>query len=56
MDFIEIVTSRYGVRDYQDKVVPNETINELLEMIGYSVSAINLPAPKLRYPVGDILI
>jgi nitroreductase/dihydropteridine reductase len=48
MDFKEIVTSRYAVRDYQDKVVPEETINELLEMISYSVSAINLQPWRIR--------
>ena len=54
MDFKEIVKSRCAVREYQDKAVPDETINELLEMIGYPADG--RPVPKLRYPVGDILI
>jgi nitroreductase/dihydropteridine reductase len=48
MDFKEIVKSRRSVREYQDKAVPEETINELLEMISYSVSAINLQPWKIR--------
>ncbi len=48
MDFKEIVKSRRSVREYQDKAVPEETIYELLEMIGYSVSAINLQPWKIR--------
>lgn len=42
MEFKEIVKSRYSVRQYEAKAVPEETVDELLEMISYSVSAINL--------------
>ena len=48
MEFKEIVKNRRSVRQYQDKAVPEETIHELLEMIGFSVSAINLQPWKIK--------
>jgi nitroreductase len=48
MDFKEIVKNRYSVRQYRDEAVPEETIEELLEIIGCSVSAINLQPWKIK--------
>ena len=48
MDFKEIVKNRYSVRQYRAEVVPEETIDELLEMVSYSVSAINLQPWKIK--------
>jgi nitroreductase/dihydropteridine reductase len=48
MEFKEIVKNRHAVRQYQAKAVPEETIGELLEMIGLSVSAINLQPWKIK--------
>ncbi len=48
MEFKDIVKNRYAVRQYQPKAVPEETIHELLEMISYSASAINLQPWKIK--------
>ena len=48
MEFKEIVKNRHSVRRYRAEAVPRETIDELLEMIGYSVSAINLQPWKIK--------
>jgi nitroreductase / dihydropteridine reductase len=48
MDFKDIVKSRRSIRKYQEKPVPDELIEELVEMIGLSVSAINLQPWKVK--------
>ncbi len=48
MEFKDIVKNRHSVRQYQAEAVPEETIDELLEMISYSVSAINLQPWKIK--------
>jgi nitroreductase len=50
---MDIVKNRYAVRQYQPKAVPEETIRELLEMVRYSVSAINLQPWKIRVVSGQ---
>ncbi len=48
MEFAEIVRTRRSVRQYSDQVVPDETLQQLLEMIRFSVSAINLQPWKIK--------
>jgi len=48
MDFKEIVKNRHSVRQYRDEAVPEETIEELIEIISCSVSAINLQPWKIK--------
>jgi nitroreductase / dihydropteridine reductase len=48
MDFKEIVRNRRAIRQYEAKPVPEETIRELLEIISYAVSAINLQPWKIK--------
>ena len=48
MDFKDIVRNRRAVRQYESKPVPEETIRELLEIISYAVSAINLQPWKIK--------
>jgi nitroreductase/dihydropteridine reductase len=48
MEFKEIVKNRHSVRQYRAEAVPQETIDELLEMISCSVSAINLQPWKIK--------
>jgi nitroreductase / dihydropteridine reductase len=48
VEFKDIVKNRCAVRQYEPKVVPEETIRELLEMICYSASAINLQPWKIK--------
>jgi nitroreductase / dihydropteridine reductase len=48
VEFKEIVKNRYACRQYQDKKVPEETIRELLEIIVYSASAINLQPWRIK--------
>jgi len=48
VEFKEIVKNRRSVRQYQAKAVPEETIDELLELISYSVSAINMQPWKIK--------
>ncbi len=48
MEFRDIVKNRCSIRKYEARPVPEETINELLEMISLSVSAINLQPWKIK--------
>jgi nitroreductase len=48
MEFKDIVRTRRSVRKYADDTVPEEIIRQLLEMIGLSVSAINLQPWKIK--------
>jgi nitroreductase len=48
MEFKDIVRNRRSIRQYEAKPVPEETIQELLEMTGLSVSAMNLQPWKIK--------
>jgi nitroreductase / dihydropteridine reductase len=48
VEFKEVVKNRYACRQYQEKQVPEETIRELVEIMGYAVSAINLQPWKIK--------
>ena len=48
MEFKDIVRQRYACRQYEDRKIPEDTIQELLAIIGYSVSAINLQPWKIK--------
>jgi nitroreductase/dihydropteridine reductase len=53
MEFKDIVRNRCSIRQYDARPVPEETIQELLEIIGYSVSAINLQPWKIKVVSDD---
>jgi nitroreductase/dihydropteridine reductase len=48
MEFTDIVKNRRSIRQYQSMTVRDATIQELLEIIGLSVSAINLQPWKIK--------
>lgn len=48
MEFKEVVKNRRSIRQYQSMPVRDATIQELLEIIGMSVSAINLQPWKIK--------
>ena len=48
MEFKELVKNRRSVRQYQNMLVREATIHELLEIIGLSVSTINLQPWKIK--------
>jgi len=48
VEFKDIVKNRYSCRQYQDNKVPEETVRELLEIIVYSASAINLQPWRIK--------
>ena len=48
MEFTDIVKNRRSIRQYQSMTVRDATIQELLEIIGFSVSAINLQPWKIK--------
>lgn len=48
MEFKDIVKNRRSIRQYQSMAVRESTIDELLEIIGCSVSAINLQPWKIK--------
>jgi nitroreductase/dihydropteridine reductase len=48
MEFKEVVKNRRSIRQYQSMPVRDATIEELLEIIGMSVSAINLQPWKIK--------
>jgi nitroreductase len=48
MEFKDIVKNRRSIRQYQSLTVRDATIQELLEIIGLSVSAINLQPWKIK--------
>jgi nitroreductase/dihydropteridine reductase len=48
VEFKDIVKNRYSCRQYQEKQVPEETIRELVQIIGCAVSAINLQPWKIK--------
>ncbi len=47
MQFKDIVMQRYAVKKFNGKVVPDETINELIELVRYAPSALNLQPWKI---------
>jgi nitroreductase / dihydropteridine reductase len=48
MDFSKIVMSRYATKKFDGKKIPESKINELLEMVRFSASALNLQPWKIR--------
>ena len=48
MEFKDLVKNRRAIRQYQSLAVREGTIHELLEIIGFSVSAINLQPWKIK--------
>lgn len=48
MEFEDVVRNRRSIRTYEPKSVPEETIRRLLEIIGLSVSAMNLQPWKIK--------
>jgi nitroreductase/dihydropteridine reductase len=48
MEFKDIVKNRRSIRKYEDRAIPEETIQELLEIIGLSVSALDLQPWKIK--------
>ncbi len=48
MEFKDIVMNRYAVKKFDGKTVPEEKINELIELIRYAPSALNLQPWKIR--------
>ena len=48
MEFKEIVMQRYAVKKFNGKVVPEEKINELIELVRYAPSALNLQPWRIK--------
>lgn len=48
MEFAEIVMSRYATKKFDGRKIPEEKINELLEMVRFAPSAINLQPWKIK--------
>lgn len=48
MEFGELVRNRRSIRQYEPRPVPEELIQELLEMIRFSVSAMNMQPWKIK--------
>jgi len=48
MEFRDIVSNRRSIRQYEPRPVPEDVIQKLLEMIGLSVSAMNLQPWKIK--------
>jgi len=48
MQFNDIVMQRYAVKKFNGKLVPEEKINELIELVRYAPSAINLQPWKIK--------
>lgn len=48
MEFKEIVMQRYATKQFDGKIVPEEKINELLEMIRFAPSGLNLQPWKIK--------
>lgn len=48
MEFEDVVRNRRSIRSYEPKPVPEETIQRLLEIIGLSVSAMNLQPWRIK--------
>ena len=48
MEFKDIIQQRYAVRQFEDRKVPEDLIQELLEMIVLTPSALNLQPWKIK--------
>ena len=48
MDFKEIVMKRYASKEFDGKKIPQEKVDELLELIRYSASSFNLQTWKVK--------
>ena len=48
MEFADIVMSRYATKKFDGKKIPETKINELLEMVRFAPSAINLQPWKIK--------
>jgi nitroreductase len=48
MEFAEIVMSRYATKKFDGRKIPEAKINELLEMVRFAPSAINLQPWKIK--------
>jgi nitroreductase/dihydropteridine reductase len=48
MEFKDVVRQRYACRQYEDKNIPEGTIQDLVEIIGYAASARNLQPWKIK--------
>jgi nitroreductase / dihydropteridine reductase len=48
MEFSKIVMSRYATKKFDGKKIPETKINELLEMVRFAPSAINLQPWKIK--------
>ena len=48
MEFGEIVMSRYATKKFDGRKIPETKVNELLEMVRFSPSAINLQPWKIK--------
>ncbi len=52
MEFKELLAKRYAAKAFQDEVVPEETMQELLEMIRLAPSGLNIQPWRIKV-VGD---
>ncbi len=48
MEFKDIVMSRYATKKFDGRKIPEEKVNELLEMVRFAPSAINLQPWKIK--------
>lgn len=48
MEFKELLTTRYAAKAFQDKVVPDGTMQELLEMIRLAPSGLNIQPWRIK--------
>jgi nitroreductase len=48
MDFKELLTKRYAAKAFQDNVVPEETMLELLEMVRLAPSGLNIQPWRIK--------
>ena len=48
MDFNEIIMNRYACKKFNGKVIPQDKIEELKNMIKYSPSSFNLQPWKIK--------
>ena len=52
MEFKELLTTRYATKLFQPKAVPEETMQELLEMVRLAPSGLNVQPWRIKV-VGD---
>ncbi len=51
MDFKDIVMQRYATKKFDGKLIPDDKIKELIELIRFSASAVNLQPWKIKIVV-----